>query len=195
MMEERLMPITNEAAKYCIENTLKANGSSIFDRNKFRNQIKILAITLFLTLVGFIFSSRIDIEYKIGIYLLAVFLDIGLYCMDTALLELIQREEKYGKKLNNYLLHWKSMKENDVESAISYTLNGAAVERFNENGKELSTLYRKIRLAFTFRLNDFFWYFIPIFGSFLIGIIVIFLKVIHFFLLIICNHSVINYFH
>jgi hypothetical protein len=141
------------SVKAFIENMARSNNASNADRETFRNQMKVLAITVFLALVG-VALGKVSGKHKWQVLIIAVILDVGLYGIDTSLLDLSSRQLAFANRLDDYLLRWDTMSMAGVDSALTVA----------RQGLEGSNACRKICLAFTFRLNDDFWYLFPLIG-------------------------------
>ncbi len=132
--------------------------AGVMQKSEFRNQIKVLAITIFFTIVG-IALSRDAKELKGMVLLIAAFVVGFLYWMDTSLYDLSQRELALETEINGYVVQWDALKDTEIDSAVVM-----AQKKVCE-----TDVWKKIGLLFyPFRANDQLWYAMPV----IVGIVI-----------------------
>ena len=138
-----------DSAKSFVANTVARHFSGVTGREVFRNQIKVLTITVFFAMVGIALGRNAE---EFGWVLLIAVLFVGfMYIMDTSLLDLNKRELVQLSMLNEYLLDWDNLTATQINSAVADA--GVGVEKSNK--------WKKVCLAFKFRANDWLWYGLP----------------------------------
>jgi hypothetical protein len=142
---------SKESVKSFIDDAVKNHFAGRTDRDAFRNQIKVLAITACIGIIG-LSLGKTDRKNKLLGLAIVFFLDISLYCLDTSMLDLNNRQTTFIGKLVEYQLKWDTMDMGQVDSALTTTRRGV----------ESSNPYEKIQLALKPRANDWFWYGLPL---------------------------------
>jgi hypothetical protein len=136
--------------------------SGILQKEVFRGQIKVLAITIFFVLVGIALSKDAQ-DLKGSVLLIAVVSVAFLYGMDTSLLDLSKRQDILFRELNGYLMRWDKLDVTGVDSALVLV----------KTQSDSSRVHEKLSLAFcNWRTNDQPWYILPV----VVGSIIWYLK-------------------
>jgi len=153
---------SRERVKIDIENNVKGAIDGVTNRDTFRNQMKVLYVTVFFTIIG-IALTKGDKETRRFVLPIVISLCVLLDGMDTYLIDLNDRSNTYADTLHAYVLKWEMLDSAQVDAAYHTAANSL----------ECSTPWRKLILAVGFETHkdgvswksrwiDWGWYLCPI---------------------------------
>lgn len=132
-------------AKAFLERMDASAASECADREKLRNQLKALTLSLSVTIFGFAVGRK----HQNAVVLLSVpFFCLFMHVLDTFLDDLSRRQVKHRMRLNLYLLGFDSLNEKDIQLALRKAFQG--------NWE--SNWLRKVHLFFCAGLFDCLWH-------------------------------------
>ncbi len=133
---------TKESVKSLVERTLRS--LELGTKEEQRNQLMGWTITVLVAIVGFALTKG-DSLSPITSFLIALSFCMFMHGLDTMLLDLMQRQESYGRTLNSYLLKWDSLNDDEVQTVLNKLDAGNESNRTYEGQEGWK---RKIRLYF-----------------------------------------------
>ena len=115
----------------------------VASKEEFRNQVKVLALTVFFAIVGVTFTKdgQAHRNQLIGIACIA---NIGFYSMDTYLLDLMYRETALAGKMGEYILQWDMLNADQINHGYQTAMRGL----------DESTTLRKFLLGIGFAVQE-----------------------------------------
>lgn len=150
-----------ESAHLFVITSAERAHAGIMQRDEFRDQIKVLAMTIFFVIMGIALSKDAK-DIKLPVLLVAILVVLFLYGIDTSLLDLSNRQGELGAEINRYLVRWDSLSDAQIDSAL------VVAQRKVDD----SSFWGKLSLAFCdFRAIDQFWYVIPVIVGTIIWIV------------------------
>jgi len=139
--------ITKENAKKAIQSAIAHALQNSEKREDFRNQLRILTISLSVTMFGFGYSKGAPSPILLAIFFLCSF----MFVMDTFLYDLSDRQGKFNLELNNGLLNFDTANKKGWERTFQKMFEGL----------DSSDWRRKWKLCFEKGRFDLIWYGLP----------------------------------
>ena len=132
-------------------NTLQSIEKQLDKKNEFRNQMRVLTLSLTFTMIGFVYSKA-GVDLKTFLWVPIVF-NVFMYGLDTFELDLFDRQVRASKVLLYYYTHCQSLNKKEVQCA-----GDAIINLLRSYPTSVKT---KFNLLFTRGRFDKLWYGIP----------------------------------